>query len=82
MMDVPNLLRLLTEHEVAFIIIGGVAAVIHGSSRLTQDLDVVYQRTPQNMRRLVQALVAQSPYLRGDLQDSPSSGQKLPSVWD
>jgi predicted nucleotidyltransferase len=65
MIDFPKLLRLLTEHEVAFIIIGGVAAVIHGSSRLTQDLDVVYQRSPQNLTRLVQALAEQSPYLRG-----------------
>ena len=65
MIDFPKLLRLLTEHDVAFIIIGGVAAVIHGSSRLTQDLDVVYQRSPQNLTRLVQALAEQAPYLRG-----------------
>ena len=65
MMDLPKLLRLLTEHGVAFIIVGGVAAVIHGSSRLTQDLDVVYQRSHQNMVCLVQALKEQSPYLRG-----------------
>jgi predicted nucleotidyltransferase len=65
MIDFPKLLWLLTEHEVAFIIIGGVAAVIHGSSRLTQDLDVVYHRSPQNLTRLVQALAEQSPYLRG-----------------
>jgi predicted nucleotidyltransferase len=65
MIDFPKLLRLLTEHDVAFLIIGGVAAVIHGSSRLTQDLDVVYQRSPQNLTRLVRALAEQSPYLRG-----------------
>jgi predicted nucleotidyltransferase len=65
MIDFPKLLRLLTAHDVAFIIIGGVAAVIHGSSRLTQDLDVVYQRSSQNLTRLVQALAEQAPYLRG-----------------
>ena len=65
MIDFPKLLRLLAEHDIAFIIIGGVAAVIHGSSRLTQDLDIVYQRSPQNLTRLVQALAEQSPYLRG-----------------
>jgi predicted nucleotidyltransferase len=74
MIDFPKLLRLLTEHEVAFIIIGGVAAVIHGSSRLTQDLDVVYQRSPQNLTRLVQALAEQSPYLRG-------APPRLPFQW-
>ena len=49
----------------AFIIVGGAAAVIHGSSRLTQDLDVVYQRSPQNIMRLAEALKDQGPYLRG-----------------
>jgi hypothetical protein len=65
MIDFPKLLRLLTEQDVAFIIIGGVAAVIHGSSCLTQALDIVYQRSPQNLTRLVQALAEQLPYLRG-----------------
>jgi len=65
MIDFPKLLRLLTEHNVEFIIIGGVAAVIHGSSRLTQDLDIVYRRNPENLERLAQALAGQSPYLRG-----------------
>lgn len=65
MTDFPKLLRLLSEHGVAFIIIGGAAAVLHGSSRLTEDLDVVYQRSSQNIARLAQALKEQSPYLRG-----------------
>ncbi len=64
-MEFPKLLRLLSEHGVAFIVIGGAAAVIHGSSRLTQDLDLVYERTPENIARLVQALAEQAPYLRG-----------------
>ena len=65
MTDYPELLRLLTEHGVEFIIIGGAAAVIHGSSRLTQDLDVVYRRSTENIARLTNALKAQAPYLRG-----------------
>lgn len=65
MIDFPKLLRLLTEHDVAFLLVGGVAAVVHGSSRLTQDLDVVYQRTPDNLTRIEKALAEQAPYLRG-----------------
>jgi predicted nucleotidyltransferase len=64
MTDFEELLRLLTKHEVAFIVIGGVAAVLHGSSRLTQDLDIVYQRTPENIARLAAALAGRSPYPR------------------
>lgn len=65
MIDFAKLLGLLVDNQVAFIIIGGVAAVIHGSGRLTQDLDVVYQRTPENLMRVTQALADHSPYLRG-----------------
>jgi predicted nucleotidyltransferase len=69
--DFDVLLRLLTEHDVAFIIVGGAAAIIHGSGRLTQDLDIVYQRTPENLARLVRALADQAPYPRGAPEGLP-----------
>lgn len=65
MTDFPKLLQVLSEHQVEFIIIGGAAAIVHGSSRLTQDLDVVYRRTSSNITRLSNALQKHSPYLRG-----------------
>ena len=46
-------------------IVGGLAAAIHGSARLTQDVDFVYSRAPDNIERLVVALRPYSPYLRG-----------------
>lgn len=60
-----RLLTVLTEAGVAFIVIGGAAATAHGSARFTRDLDVVYSRSPDNMRRLVAALAPYEPYLRG-----------------
>jgi hypothetical protein len=44
MTDFEGLLRALADGDVEFIIIDGAASVLHGSSRLTQDLDVVYGR--------------------------------------
>jgi hypothetical protein len=38
---------------------------VHGSARLTSDLDVVYERCPANLQRLVSALLPLQPYLRG-----------------
>ena len=38
------------------ILVGGAAATVHGSARLTLDVDIVYQRTPENLARLVNAL--------------------------
>jgi hypothetical protein len=75
MTDFAALLQTLSRHEVAFIVIGGAAAIAHGSARLTQDLDIVYQRSPVNLERLVAALAPLKPYLRG----APPG---LPFVWD
>lgn len=65
MTDFPSLLAALADGGVQFIIVGGVAATVHGSSRLTQDLDVVYSRTADNLARLAEALRPLAPYLRG-----------------
>ena len=65
MTNFAKLLQLLSDRGVEFIIIGGAAAIVHGSSRLTQDLDVVYRRSQENIARLANALKKQNPYLRG-----------------
>ncbi len=65
MIDFAGVLRALSEAGVRFIIVGGAAATAHGSARLTQDLDVVYARDADNLRRLARALAPHEPYLRG-----------------
>src|ERR1700704_2857548 len=60
-----KLLPVLVQANVEFILIGGVAGIIHGSSRLTYDVDVVYARTSANLTRLAEALKPHAPYLRG-----------------
>lgn len=65
MTDFNAILRLLTENEVEFIIVGGAAATAHGSARLTLDLDIVYRRSSSNISRIVNALRPIQPYLRG-----------------
>lgn len=71
MTDINRLLHELHVHRVDFIIIGGVAASAHGSARVTFDIDVVYSRTPENLRRLVSALAPLAPYLRGAPEGLP-----------
>jgi hypothetical protein len=51
--------------DVRFILVGGAAAIAHGSARLTLDVDVVYERSRHNLDRLVSALAPYEPYLRG-----------------
>lgn len=60
-----RLLGALGRGGVQYIVVGGVAARAHGSSRLTDDLDIVYARDSANLVRLVNALAPLSPYLRG-----------------
>jgi hypothetical protein len=63
--DFARLLAVLTGAGVEFIIIGGFAATAHGSAHVTVDLDVVYGRAMENMKRLAHALAPLQPYLRG-----------------
>ena len=58
-------MELLARAEVRYIVVGGVAGTLHGAARLTQDLDVVYDRNPENLNRLAHALDPLSPYPRG-----------------
>ena len=63
--DFRGLIRTLSQAGVEFIVVGGAAAIGHGSARLTSDLDIVYRRSPENISRLVSALAPLNPYLRG-----------------
>ena len=74
MFEGEPLLRAFRDAGVEMIVVGGVAATVQGSARVTMDLDVVYRRSPDNVRRLVAALAPFSPYLRGALPGCPSDG--------
>ena len=63
--DFRGLIRKLSQGNVEYIIVGGAAAIGHGSARLTSDLDVVYRRTEENISLLVGTLAPLKPYLRG-----------------
>jgi hypothetical protein len=73
--DFRGLIEALADHQVAFVVIGGVALVLQGSPRSTSDLDVCYGRTPENLERLADALAPFKPRLRGAPAD-------LPFRWD
>jgi predicted nucleotidyltransferase len=70
-----DILPLLKRHEIQFIVIGGGAGVAYGLARTTYDVDVVYARSADNIRKLAAALQPYEPYLRG----APPG---LPFRWD
>lgn len=75
MIDFAALFRVLQQHGVRFVLVGGAAATAHGAARLTQDLDIVYDRDDSNLRHLVNALAPHEPYLRG-------APRGLPFQWE
>lgn len=44
------------KHKVSYVVIGGIAAVLHGVPRATFDLDILIEATPNNARSLLDAL--------------------------
>ena len=54
--DPEEILRVLEAHGVRYVLIGGLAATLHGSPHVTTDADVTPQRDPANLRRLAEAL--------------------------
>jgi hypothetical protein len=75
MTDSPALLRALQQESIRFIVVGGAASTAHGSARLTLDLDVVYDRRPENVERLVTAIRPFRPTLRGAPEGLPFAAQ-------
>jgi len=55
----------LNQHGVEYVVVGGVAAIRHGSRRATRDLDIVADPSSDNLGRLAVALKALDAHIRG-----------------
>jgi predicted nucleotidyltransferase len=56
--DFVELLRLLEENGVEYMIVGGYAVAYHGYPRFTKDLDIFFRVTEENITRIRTTLVA------------------------
>lgn len=70
----PQLIEVLDRHAVDFIVIGGIAGIIHGSAYPTYDFDVLYARDAKNLDRMASALSELGVTLRGAPADLPFQG--------
>jgi hypothetical protein len=70
-LEAGPLLRALDGHGVDFVLIGGLAGLVHGSAYPTFDLDVAYRRDRANIKHLVTALEEIGVRLRGGPPDLP-----------
>ena len=65
-LDPSCIFAVLADHQVEYVLIGGLAAVIHGSTAMTNDADIVPSPEPENLARLSAALVDLDARLRVD----------------
>ena len=66
-----ELLTRLVANRVDFVVVGGVAAIGHGSVAITRDLDITYAPDDLNLQRLGEVLVGLNARLRGVTDDVP-----------
>ncbi len=71
-----RILEILTRHQVRFVLIGGLAAQVHGSPSLTRDLDICYDRDLDNLERLAAVLADLVAVRRG----LPAASPRLPPL--
>lgn len=68
-----RILEVLKRHDVPLVIVGGHAVIVHGYARATEDLDVVWHRTPESEPALTGALTELSAqYIGSDID--PTTG--------
>ncbi len=66
-----EVLRLLSRHRVRYVVIGGLAAILHGSPSVTRDIDICHARDRENLLRLADALREVHARLRGAPAELP-----------
>jgi len=86
MQDFGQLLARLADAGVPFVIVGGYAAVAHGSAYITKDVDICIVFSAENVARLRQALHDLKPHHRMTPQalsfvDFPPAGQPLSNLY-
>lgn len=82
MFDPVRICLILREEDVEFVVLGGFAAVVRGSSLPTKDIDVIPSRDRTNLDRLGRALTRMNAMIRisGDPVPTKIDGGFLASV--
>jgi predicted nucleotidyltransferase len=70
-LDAAEILRVLADHDVDYVVIGGLAVQTHGHPRTTQDLDLVPEPSPANLARLREAMMALGARPVGESRPAP-----------
>jgi hypothetical protein len=83
-LDASEIFRILAEHRVDYVLIGGIAVQTHGHVRMTNDADLIPSPEPANLARLVDALNALGArVLNPGHEENPIDATMLPreTIW-
>jgi len=69
--EISGLLRALVTADVRFVVVGGFAILLQGSAYTTLDLDIAFEPTRENARRIAVALGPYHPRPREYPEDAP-----------
>ena len=70
--DIQEFLRLLSAHDVRAVVVGGEAVIFYGHIRVTGDIDIFYDRSPENAERLFKTL---NEFWQGEIPGLESSAE-------
>jgi hypothetical protein len=76
-LNVGGALRVLLHHQVDFLVVGGVNALLLGAPAVTFDLDIVPDRSPENVERLLAALASMEARYRSRPELRPAASHLL-----
>ena len=77
--DFLSLLAVINAAQVPYVVVGGLAMLLHGIDRVTADIDLVIDLAPESARAVVMALFADET-IRGQWQQL--HGMQVFSLWD
>ncbi len=61
MIDLFEMVRRFSQAEIQFVIVGGIAIRGHGGNYVTEDLDICYSRTNENLKTIASVLAPINP---------------------
>ncbi len=76
-----RVIEALNKHEVRYVVVGGFAAYLHGSPRLTVDLDLVVDLDPPQTRKAIGALLSMGMQSRLPVDPYQFADKAIREAW-
>lgn len=76
-----RVIEALNQHDVRYVVVGGFAAYLHGSPRITVDLDLIVDLDPPQTRKAIDALLSIGMQARLPVDPHQFADQAIREAW-